>query len=248
MSLNSKDVHAGLKDTQAHWDKLGQADPLYGVLSAPDKRGGRWDEEEFFATGKAEIGALFEQLAQAKIHVPARRALDFGCGVGRLSQALATRFEHVIGVDVAPSMLLRARGYDKSGGKLQWVLNELPDLSFQPSGSLDFLYSNIVLQHLPPDLALAYIAEFVRVLGPEGLAVFQLPEKPEDVPLRGGLKRLTPKFLLRLYRRLRYGKNALVDVEVHMNGADPTRIQAAVQAAGGKTLRAQAGWYWVQRA
>lgn len=246
--MSSEQAHAGLKEAQTHWDKLGQSDPLYGVLSLPEMRGGRWEEGDFFATGRVEIDGLFAQLQAAGITVATGHALDFGCGVGRLSQALAKRFDHVIGVDVAPSMLLKARSFDRSNGKLSWVLNEKPDLSFQPSQSLDFLYSNIVLQHLPPDLASLYIAEFIRVLSPQGLAVFQLPEQREDNPVRLGLKRLLPKALLHFYRRLRYGKDAVVDVEVHMNGASPDKVRATVQAAGGKLIHAQDGWYWAQRA
>jgi SAM-dependent methyltransferase len=39
----------------------------------------------------------------------------------------------------------------------------------------DLIYTDLVLQHLPPDISVRYIAEFLRVLSPEGVLVFQLP-------------------------------------------------------------------------
>ena len=40
-------------------------------------------------------------------------ALDFGCGAGRLSRALAAHFEHVVGVDVSASMIETARALNR---------------------------------------------------------------------------------------------------------------------------------------
>jgi SAM-dependent methyltransferase len=39
----------------------------------------------------------------------------------------------------------------------------------------DFIYTNIVLQHMRPEYSKAYLKEFLRVLSPGGLLVFQLP-------------------------------------------------------------------------
>ena len=79
------------------WDELGRRDPLWAVLSHPDMQGGGWNLDRFLETGRNEVGAV---LAHARTHRPdlaTRRALDFGCGVGRLSQALAVHFDRVAG-------------------------------------------------------------------------------------------------------------------------------------------------------
>lgn len=233
---------------KGHWDALGAQDPLYAVLSAPGKRGGAWDQAEFFATGEAEIAGLLESLQRDGESFGRACALDFGCGVGRLSQPLAVRFERVIAVDVAPSMLAKAKALAPEGLPIDWTLNEAADLKVVPSGTVDLLYSHIVLQHIPPGLALGYIREFVRVLSPGGLAVFQVPERSEDPVWRVRLKRAVPKAWLRAYRRARYGPQALVDVEVQMNGIPPAQVEAAVQAAGGRVVEAGGGWYRVRRA
>jgi hypothetical protein len=46
-------------------------------------------------------------------------------------------------------------------------------------GSCDLIYSRITLQHMPPTLQQGYIGEFVKLLAPAGLAVFQIPDGPE---------------------------------------------------------------------
>lgn len=237
-----------LKDLQAHWDTLGAQDPFYGVLSDPAKRGNAWDPAEFFATGEAEIAGLLGRLEADGEGFGRGCALDFGCGVGRLSQPLAARFERVIAVDVAPAMLAKARGLAPPGLRIDWTLNERPDLAVVGDAGVDLVYSHIVLQHIPPDLALGYIREFVRVLKPGGLAVFQVPERGEDSPWRARLKRLLPRALLRAYRRARYGPRALVDVEVQMNGIPPAQVRQAVHAAGGILDARGGGWYRVRRA
>lgn len=232
-----------LKELQGHWDALGAQDPLYGVLTHAGKRGNAWDPAEFFATGEAEIAALFDGLQRDGEAFGRGCALDFGCGVGRLSQPLAARFQRVIAVDVAPSMLQKARDLAPAGLRIDWTLNERPDLAVVPDASVDLVYSHIVLQHIPPELALGYIGEFVRVLAPGGLAVFQVPERSEDAAWRVWLKKAVPKPLIRLYRRLRYGRQALVDVEVQMNGIPPKTVEAAIQGAGGRLVSSGQGWY-----
>src|SRR5437763_375944 len=63
-------------------------DPLYAILSEPSKRGGRWDKDEFLATGAQEVASLVAKAG--RLGYPKRRttALDFGCGVGRIARAL----------------------------------------------------------------------------------------------------------------------------------------------------------------
>ena len=47
-----------------------------------------------------------------------RSALDFGCGIGRLSQALAEHFDQVYGVDISPKMIELARAAQSQGRAL----------------------------------------------------------------------------------------------------------------------------------
>lgn len=158
-----------------NWTKLGTEDPLWAVLVQPGKRGGRWDIEEFLATGRTDVEETLRWLDQLGLPTRWCRALDFGCGVGRLSQALSGYADEVIGVDIAPSMLDTARELDRSAGRCRFVLNDTADLRQFPDGHFDLVYSTLVLQHLPRAAIDRYLVEFLRVLRPGGVAVIGLP-------------------------------------------------------------------------
>lgn len=233
-----------LEETQRHWERLAQSDPLYAVLSEPSKRGRRWQEAEFFATGEAEIAELARRAGALGLSLGGRRALDFGCGVGRLTQALAGLYAEALGVDASPSMLELARAYDRRG-RCRFALNQAPDLAAFPGGHFDLVYSNLVLQHLPPAAARRFIAEFLRLRSPGGLAVFHLPTRGEGSRLRAALKALCPPPLLRAWRRLRYGAGHPAEVEVAMHGVPEAEVLELLRSLGGEVLLARGGWYWV---
>jgi SAM-dependent methyltransferase len=145
------------------------------VVTHRDKRGGRWDVEEFLETGARHIADVIAYVDALGIPVGRRLALDFGCGVGRLTQALASHFQEVWGVDIASSMIERAQTMNRHGNRCRYFLNGADHLGLFAEDTFDFVYSHIVLQHMRPVLARRYIREFLRVLSPQGLLIFQLP-------------------------------------------------------------------------
>jgi SAM-dependent methyltransferase len=167
-----------LRELQKHWDAFGREDPLWAILALPEKRFGIWDVEEFFSCGQRQIEGLFKELDERGIARPTGKALDFGCGVGRLTQALCAHFEECCGVDIAPSMIEHARRLNRFGDRCRYFLNERDDLSLFPDGEFNFICSIIVLQHMRPEYIRCYLKEFLRVLAPGGLAVFQIPGGP----------------------------------------------------------------------
>jgi SAM-dependent methyltransferase len=167
-----------LDQLQRVWNHFGRTDPLWAVLAEPAKSGGRWNVEEFFATGQHEITSLVAALKELGLPRQHAKALDFGCGVGRCTQSLCEHFDSCYGVDIAPSMIEAARGFNRFGARCTYHLNEVEDLRLFDSEQFDLVYSNIVLQHIPPEIGERYIAEFVRLLSPGGAAVFQVPSGP----------------------------------------------------------------------
>ncbi len=165
-----------LRRLQQHWDAFGEQDPLWAVLTAPGKRGGGWEVDEFFATGRQDVEHALGALAERGIAIERGRALDFGCGVGRLTRALAAEFASSDGVDVAASMVERARYLNQDGDRVRFHHNGAPDLRLFGDGSFDFILSLIVLQHMRPELMRGYLREFVRLLRPSGVAFFSIPE------------------------------------------------------------------------
>ena len=98
-------------DTDQAWREWAEQDPYYAVVSDDAFRGENLQRnlDRFFRSGDQLIASVLEQ---AKRHgMEPRRyelALDFGCGVGRLSMPLARRFQRVVGIDVSPEMLREA--------------------------------------------------------------------------------------------------------------------------------------------
>lgn len=163
------------RDLQQHWNAFGATDPMWAILTDPSKKGGKWDAEEFFRSGEFDIQRVVEYAKYLSLAVSPHTALDFGCGLGRLSQALCRHFETVHGVDVAASMIEQARRLNRNGSRCTYHLNETNDLRLFDDGTFDFVYSLIVLQHMRPDYAKRYLREFLRVLRPGGIALVQLP-------------------------------------------------------------------------
>ena len=184
-----------LLDSQSLWDQHAASDPLWAVLAFPDKRGGRWTLPEFMKSGEREIALLFHRLAELQLPAPSRRALDFGCGVGRLTQALARRHERVLGADISPVMIDVARRLSRYPDRAEYICTAETGLETLRAESFQLIYSNIVLQHVPPDVSVQYLGEFFRLLEPNGLLVFQLPShrelpvEPEIKPMPDGAYR-----------------------------------------------------------
>lgn len=214
-------------DVRRDWIRLGERDPLWAVHVAPDKRGGRWDVEEFFALGRDDVAAAMAWLDRLGLPTRFERVLDFGCGVGRLSQALREHADQVVGVDVAPPMLELARELDHDG-RCEFVLNEAPELRRFADTHFDLVYSELVLQHLPARTVESYLAEFMRVLRPGGVAVLQCTSSPLWT-VKGAIWRLTPGWLVRLGQRvvLRY------PAPMRMTAMGQERVRVVVSRHGG---------------
>ena len=158
-----------------YWNHHANRDPLWAVLSDSSKTDRRWDLASFMQTGEREISLLFHELDALNLAVLRHAAVDFGCGVGRLTQALARRFGSVLGLDVSPEMIRLARQVNRYGDRVRYETNDGSVASAVPEGSVDFVYSTLVLQHMHPDISSTYVSELVKSLRAGGLFVFQLP-------------------------------------------------------------------------
>lgn len=166
-----------IAELQKHWDRFGQKDPFWAILTSASQRNNRWQQQEFFETGKAEIAKALDQLQTLGVQLTYGRCLDFGCGVGRLTQALQEHFAECDGVDIAPSMIEAAQRYNQYPETCRYHLNGVADLRLFADQSFDFIYSTLVLQHMQPEYSKSYIAEFMRILKPGGVAYFQAPSE-----------------------------------------------------------------------
>jgi SAM-dependent methyltransferase len=207
------------------WDELAGVDPYWAILSDPNRQDGRWPIDEFLATGRAQADTMLARADALGLPAERRTALDFGCGVGRVTQGLAAYFDHVIGVDISETMVDQARALAADLPNCTFRTNVTEELRVFASGSFDMVYSGLVLQHVgSQDRIRGYVKEFARVLSPRGLAVFQLPE---EMPARHRLQprrrlyrvmrslRVPPDVLQRRLRLYPISMHGLPELEVH---------------------------------
>ena len=164
-----------------------------------------------------------KRVAEVAPNLPMDRALDFGCGVGRVTRALAVYFKEVRGVDISETMVKLAQQYNQRFNNCSFYHNARTDLSLFPSKSFSFVYSSIVLQHIPPAYSKNYIREFIRILADGGLAVFQVPSE------------LIPKFGLQSdsHLRRRMGRSLLRRPVSEMHGISREEVIRVIETARG---------------
>ncbi len=163
------------------WNRRAREDARYYV--AFGRRG--QDDDEFFASGLELAQALARELKRLPAGNPrARRALEIGCGLGRLMRHLACWFGEIHGVDVSDEMVRLAREKLAAIPHAHVHVNRGADLAAFADDSFDFVYSYAVFQHIPSrQIVFAYLKEARRVLKPGGIFRFQvngLPGMPES--------------------------------------------------------------------
>lgn len=154
------------------WNRRAREDAKYYV--AFGRR--RQDDEEFFATGRELARALARELERLPPgNARARRALEIGCGLGRLMLPLAQYFGEIHGVDVSEEMVRLAREKLRGVPQAHVHLTGGADLAAFADDSFDFVYSYAVFQHIPSrEVVFDYLREARRVLKTGGVFRFQV--------------------------------------------------------------------------
>ena len=217
----------------ASWDALAELDPLWAILSDPQKKFGRWDRAEFFTTGDQEAGRVLGMCGSHGISVSYGKLLDFGCGVGRMTRAFSHHFKSCVGIDASEKMIGLAREFNSGHPRCEFISSDAGVLPFAEK-SFDFVFTVLVLQHLPRRrMILEYIAEFLRVANDNATIVFQLPN---EVPLRRRIqlrRRLWPLLQsLGIQPSSMFRKLGLAPIL--MNGVSRQEIERFVPTQGGR--------------
>jgi SAM-dependent methyltransferase len=151
--------------------------PTYAVLTEPRYHGelSKSDRAEFFRTGEENVTEMISIIRSRldPAFAPAR-ALDFGCGVGRVLIPLAARCREVTGVDVSPAMLEEARRNCDAAGAAHVRLIQSDDTLSAIKEKFDFIHSYIVLQHIPVSRGERLVRELAGRLAPDGVGVFHV--------------------------------------------------------------------------
>jgi SAM-dependent methyltransferase len=157
------------------WDERAREDAFYFVDSRLEY--GRPDLERFWAGGSEDLDRI---LAALGLDLDREAVVvEIGCGVGRLTRALAARARRVIALDVSEQMLRLAREHNPALENVDWQLGDGRSLSGVEDAVADACLSHVVFQHIPdPEVTLGYVREIGRVLRPGGWAAFQISNDP----------------------------------------------------------------------
>jgi SAM-dependent methyltransferase len=219
---------------RAVWETWARRDPLFAILSDPHKQGSRWDINEFMEH-TPELDAALALAAEHRLLRGRRLALDFGCGVGRITQALTAHFDRVVGLDISEAMIDQAVALNRVGDRCRYVCG---NLNAFPENTFDFVFSVYVIQHIPHALQGETLRELVRVVKPNGVIACQIPQPQPG--LQGLRRRLAPRLLKALKFKLRYGNDAPL---IEMNPLPEPEVKRLIEPA--QLVAHEGEWFFI---
>lgn len=173
------------------WKSFGDTDPYFGVLADDRFKSDKIDAaalDDFFASGVEHVDKVLAVANDMFGFVPRGNALDFGCGVGRLTNAMAAHFEAVIGLDISPGMLTRARADSTKRGVHNVAYADSVEAATLRPETYDFVHSYIVLQHIPTKVGEGIIADILRATKTGGVGAIHFTYGYAANPRREAIK------------------------------------------------------------
>jgi SAM-dependent methyltransferase len=166
-----------VEQMRAEWNERAREDAYYYVAF------GRKDQEddEFFATAADVVRALEVELKRVpgSANQQSRRALEIGCGPGRLMRPMSRNFGEIHGVDVSDEMIRLAREKLRNTANAFPIVVDGTGLACYADEFFDYVYSYAVFQHIPSrDVVFSYLTEARRVLKPGGILRCQINGLP----------------------------------------------------------------------
>ena len=162
-------------NTDQEWEKFGEQNPYFGVLAEQKFQESSLSSEtkqEFFQSGSDHINQVLQNIKQyINPHFTLKRALDFGCGVGRLVIPLAQIADSVTGVDVSQAMLREARSNCDAQGIKNALLIKSNDHLTSLDGKYNLVHSYIVFQHIPVNRGELIFTKLLDHLAEDGVGV-----------------------------------------------------------------------------
>jgi SAM-dependent methyltransferase len=136
------------------------------------RSGNHRSDEDFLAHATEVVNSLEKELRRAPPEERGHwRALEIGCGPGRLMRPMSRHFLEIHGVDVSHPSVAQARENLRDLPNARLHLSQGAGLAGFAEESFDFIYSYDFFPHLSSrDIALDFLREIRRVLRPGGLA------------------------------------------------------------------------------
>lgn len=165
-----------MSEMREFWDARADEDAYYFVDNRLEY--GAPDLERFWSSGPELLEQILDSLGAAI--EPGDDAVEIGCGVGRVTRALAAQATSVRAIDVSERMLALAREHNSELDNVTWILGDGTSLAPIEDTSADVCFSHVVFQHIPdPAVTLGYVREMGRILHPGGWSGFQISNAPE---------------------------------------------------------------------
>jgi len=114
-------------------------------------------------------------------------AVEIGCGYGRWTQFLATSYQRVVAVDLAPGCVAASRARFADDDSVTVLQCDGSSLRGVEDASVDLVFSFDSLVHADAETMDAYVAECARVLRPDGVAFLHHSNLGACVPDRSRL-------------------------------------------------------------
>jgi SAM-dependent methyltransferase len=112
------------------------------------------------------------------------RALDFGCGVGRIVIPLARICEKVVGVDVSEDMLAEARRNCEERDLDNVALVQALDSLGVHEAGFDLVHTYIVLQHIPRRRGMTILSRLIDLVAAGGIGAIHVQYSRDAPQLR----------------------------------------------------------------
>lgn len=161
---------------QQFWDERAKENAMFFIDNRLDYS--ETDADAFWASGESDLDLVLD--AAGGSIAPGETVVEIGCGVGRLTRAIARRAGSVTALDVSAEMIQQARDANPDAAGITWLHGDGTSLAGVADEFADGCFSHVVFQHIPdPQITLGYVSEMGRVLKPGGWAIFQISNKPE---------------------------------------------------------------------
>jgi SAM-dependent methyltransferase len=155
-----------LRKMRSDWNDRASEDAYYYAAFCRRNQ----EDREFFQTGAEVVAWLEDEMRRLEGAPGTRRALEIGCGPGRLMRPLSAHFAEIHGVDVSDRMIQHAARNLAGVPHARVHATSGADLSPFADGYFDFVYSYAVFQHIPSrDVVIRYLREASRVLKVNGI-------------------------------------------------------------------------------
>ena len=227
-----------------YWDERARLNAAFYVDTSLDYD--RPDMAQFLETGYRVVSIALDDPPAVRPE-QTRTAVEIGCGMGRICRALADRFERVIGFDISPEMLERAREL-VSDERVEFRHTDGASLPGIADSSVDLVLTFTVFQHIPDTAVIdSYVREAGRVLAPGGVFSLQWNSTP------GARRWQLQRTVQRSRRLIGRGDRHSRDAAEFLGSRVPTHDMDAMLAGAGLERVAVVGagslftWGWARK-